>query len=542
MLMASLAQELTSSMRHLSRSSAAAAAAAGPAAAGPAAGGLQSTSSASGGQQAGGGGVGPSGGAGAFSWSGGATGETPSYSSSGATGRQRASFEVPLTSSYTGAGDASSSGSSGSSGSGGDAAGFAPRLQLVSHTSGPLKVAPPCRPDVLMVDVDTQQLVMQLEAYSKQQKRDSRQQQQYAAGLSRRTDSSDLASSIPSARSSRSNSLDLMGLVVQGPFGADGLASAAGNSSRTSPQQQQHQQAQAYTPRSSGISGQTSSPGAAAGTAAGTASGTAAAAAAGVLSRAGSASTVTEAAGGQWVGGVRPHPLHRRRPLPPAVCAALEGLCLLHKWGLEPGLDQQLVLLLQEQQGWGDADAPGGALMPGGHSSSSSSPLPPSPGAEAGCGRGRCAAAAVSSSYAAAGDEEAPAGAPQLLQWLSGLLVCLQGPAAGSPVLQGSGPCLTQEVLLSPRCHAAVIGLPATHCSNSGLQQQQQQREPERDYVNAGDGVDQPLSSLNGGQLGGGTGNGGGGTQGNKAGGGAAAVIGSNLLLWMSCPTLLASR
>jgi hypothetical protein len=509
MLMASLAQELTSSMRHLNRSQAQPHAAAAAAAARPA-GGLQPLSSTSGMQQAGGGG------GGAYSWSGGATGEYPitssssGFSSSGATGRQRASFDVSLAiSSHTGVVDASSSGSGGS---GSDAAGFAPRLQLVSHTSGPLKCILPCRPDVLMVDVDTQQLVAQLEAYSKQQRRDSRQQQQQYAGLSRRG-SSDLASSIPSTRSSRSNSLDLMGLVVQGSAGTEGLAGGGGvgSSSRTSPQQQQ---AQAHTPRSSGLTGQTPSPRSGA-----------AAAGAGALSRAGSVCTATEAAGGQWSGCCRPHPLHRRRVLPPAVSAALEGLCLLHKWGLEPGLDQQLVLLLQEQQGWGDAA--GVALMPGGHSSSSS-PLPPSPGAEAGCGLKRyadtTATAAVSSSHAddvVSGGGVAAASGLQALQWLAGLLVCLQGPAAGSPVLQATGPCLTQEVLLSPRCHAAVIGMPATHTSNSVQQQQQQ-----RDQLNAGYGVEQAPQTP------------------GRAGGDAVAVAVSstNLLLWMSCPTLLASR
>jgi hypothetical protein len=164
----------------------------------------------------------------------------------------------------------------------------------------------------------------------------------------------------------------------------------------------------------------------------------------------------------------------------PAVAAALQVLCLLHKWGLEPKLDQQLLLLLEQLQGFSAAAA--GELL----TQSSSTSLPLSPRAPI------TPAAAVSAAAPPAADAahwvdalQANVAAGQQVQLLAQLQVLLSGPAACSPVLQPGAPCLSQELLLSPNCHAAVIALPSAHSSNNSnsmrssdsIRQQQQQQQ-----------------------------------------------------------------
>jgi hypothetical protein len=80
---------------------------------------------------------------------------------------------------------------------------------------------------------------------------------------------------------------------------------------------------------------------------------------------------------------------------------------------------------------------------------------------------------------------QANVAAGQQVQLLAQLQVLLSGPAACSPVLQPGAPCLSQELLLSPNCHAAVIALPSAHSSNNSnsmrssdsIRQQQQQQQ-----------------------------------------------------------------
>lgn len=446
MLMASLAQELTSSMRHLSRAQAqphAPAAATGASAVSTSVAGQHTSTAAA---------------AGLYGLASNGYGQ---YHNSSVSGSKRASLDIPYSSSQA----ASSDGTKVSSSSGGvdTAGGFVPRLQLVHHT-GPLKPVPYGKQDVLLLDVNVQQLMLQLEAYSKQQKRENSRQRQQNTGS--RSNSIDIDSSTASARASRASSLDLLGLLQGGsPAGAEGCMSvgaSAANSSRTSPQQQQQQ----YAPRAGALAGQLHA-----------LQGTAAA-----MPRQGSVALAVGAAaeqgcmqGAAQAGvGTQQQLVHGRAVMVPAVAAALQGLCLLHKWGLEPQLDKQLVLLLGQLQGWPDSGL-GQLLMPSSSTPRSMSPTTPT-GPSAGAVATTAAAAAGMDTDMHSGTLPAEAQPLQLLMQLQHLL---EGPASGSPVLQAAAPCLTQEVLLSPRCHAAVIALPTAHSSGGftdrGSSQQQEE-------------------------------------------------------------------
>lgn len=502
MLMAALGQELTSSMRHLSRSAQA-----------------QQTQATSGVA------AGTAGAAGLSSS--GVT--TPQYSSSlsASGGQQRASLDVPIAGSQAASAD-------GAKGSSSEAAGFTPRLQLVRH-SGPIQAVPGSRPDVLMLDIDVQQLVAQLGAYSKQQRREksSRQRQQQAGSAFNRTSMDVDSHSTPSAsaRASRASSLDLVGLVQQGSQGSGevSLLASAAASTRTSPQQQM--------PAPVGIT-------------AGQMHAGHHAASAGMSRQASLASTVATAAGEQTAAqssaqaGMQERPVHARRAMVPAVAAALQGLCVLHKWGLEPKLDQQLLLLLQQLQGWPEPAAT--QLLT---QCSSSTLLPQSPttpstaravstaavGGFAGLaehislsGQGGGAAAVVAQPNADGAQE-------QLMQQLR--LHLLHGPAAGSPVLQAGAPCLSQEVLLSPCCNASVVTVPRVRSSAGGADSyhsQEQQHSGELQLAaGCGDGQAGGLSVAGDGQVIG---------SGRKPGGVAAGISNTNLMLLTACPSLLSAR
>jgi hypothetical protein len=181
----------------------------------------------------------------------------------------------------------------------------------------------------------------------------------------------------------------------------------------------------------------------------------------------------------------------------PAVAAALQGLCLLHKWGLEPKLDQQLLLLLEHLQGFNVAAA-GGLLT---QSSSTSLPLSPTtPSTPAAAVAAAAAPAAVHATHWV-DEQQASAAAGQQLQLLTQLQVLLCGPAAGSPVLQSGAPCLSQEVLLSPNHHAAVIALPSAH-SNSNSMHSRGNTHHRQQQVQAGPAsVDTQQSSIGGGDV-----------------------------------------
>jgi hypothetical protein len=374
MLMATLAQELTSSMRHLRRAQGQA----GGAGMLPAQ-QLQATAAAA--AAAGSSAPGAAAAAEAWGW------------------QSSAAGSVDLQ--WQASGDGRSGGCEGGQ--------FVPRLQLAPHSSGPLAVLPGQRPDVLLLDVDVQQLVAGMEAHTRQhqqQHRGSSRQRQAARQqsgllLGSRTSSFD-ADSIGtpmSARSSRANSLDLTG-----PFACLDSTAPAGVSSATSPQQQQQQQQQAMSP--------------------------AAAASDSTIG----AAPASHHHGGQPLQQCVGARLHSRTPQPPAIAAAVQGLCLLHRWGLEPRLDEQLLLLLLEHQGWG-----GGIVSSGGQE------VP-----------------------AATADARHGGSTHALIRLLMPLL---QDPAPGSPILCHIAPCLSQELLLSGHGAAAALNMPAAPLATA-LEQQ----------------------------------------------------------------------
>jgi len=508
MLMATLSQELTSSLRHLSRTQSHTPAAAAT--------------------------TGPS-----------STGYGQYHSSSSGSGSKRGSLDISATGAAAASGD-------GGSRVGTEAGGFTPRLQLVNHTTGPFKPLLHGRPDLLLLDIDVQQLIAQLDGYTKQQKRDSsrqqrQQQQQAAGGLTSRgsLDSESYHSSTPSARASRSSSLDLMGLLHGSSPGAE-VVSPAGHSppAPLHQQQQQQQQQQQRTPRTSGTV-------------------------------AADNSTDLQCRAAQLAGRYsqqqqqQQHPLHARAVLPPAVAAAVQGLCLLHRWGLKPLLDQQLVLLLQQQQG--SASAAGQALLgTASRSSSLNQPLSPvtpaastSPAAAVApemlplrysgadpAWNGTCPADTSGAAAAAAAAAVNCAEVWPQDELLVLLQQLLQGPAPGSPILQPSAPCLSQEALLSPGCGAAVVCLPSarTHSSTSGSRhavQQQQERGPQgREGCTVRGGLQAQLSAMGQQHAGGRAHHSAAASMqgGHQERGSAAAAGGHDLLLLRACPTLLSAR
>jgi hypothetical protein len=237
-------------------------------------------------------------------------------------------------------------------------------------------------------------------------------------------------------------------------------------------------------------------------------------------------------------------PVHARRAMVPAIAAALQGLCVLHKWGLEPKLDEQLLLLLQQLQGWPDPAR--SQLL----TQRSSSTLPPQSPTTPSTARAASTAAVagfaglketISPSVQGRGAAAAAArpgadGAQELfMQQLR--LHLQQGAAAGSPVLQAGAPCLSQEVLLSPCCSASVLTVPTVRSSAEGADscrsQKQQQSEEHQLVAEGGDGQARGLGGSGDGQVAG---------EGCNAGGAAAGVSSTNLMLLTACPSLLSAR
>jgi hypothetical protein len=373
---------------------------------------------------------------------------------------------------------------------------FVPRLQLVEHNSGPIRVLHSSRQDVLLLHINLQQLLQQLEAHTRQQQRTSsrqRQQQQQHAG-SRGSVSIDGESWLPSGVISRPGSLDLGSL--HGGMESVGVSPHA------------------YAAAAGG----------------GASLITTAAAAAGAsdagLSRQGSGhsshsqlSAVAEAflrAAVHMGGSQAPQQQQQRRQLAPAVALALQALCVLHRWGCDSALDDQLAAMLlgaglgaalplvlpQQQQ------QQGAALASAGLSARPSLDDYHAAAAAAGAvhsGRSRCRGMSPSGPEHEAVGASVLSGAPaspaasvnqqhlyqqqhslgsssgevqheqQLL--LHQLAQLLQDASHSGPQLLRCCPCLSQEVLLSGN-GAMVLALPAARpAAAAGMQQQPQQQQ-----------------------------------------------------------------
>jgi hypothetical protein len=394
-----------------------------------------------------------------------------------------------------------------SSSTGGNAAAaaahFMPRLQLVEHSTVPIRALHSSRRDVLLLDINLQQLMQQLEAHTRQQQQHQRitsrqrqQQQQHSGGRSSLSIDGD--SWLPSGAISRPGSFDLGSLP-------GGMESAA-----VSP----HAYAAA---------------GAAAAAAAGDAS----------LSRQGSGhswhsqlSGIAEGScrtGGnfpqqqqqQQLGGAA---LQQRRQLAPAVALALQALCVLHRWGCDSQLDDQLAAMLleaglaaaaplvqQQQQpsavpvGWSarpsvDEHNCIAAAVSGGEVCSSSRGTSPSGPEQAAAGASLLMCATTTPAAAAgkqlqaqhqqtsphvlhtapAANSSSSSSSGELQQeqlLLHQLAQLLQDAPRSGPQLLRCCPCLSQEVLLSSN-GGMVLSLPAARAGVVEEMQQQQQVAP----------------------------------------------------------------
>jgi hypothetical protein len=195
---------------------------------------------------------------------------------------------------------------------------FVPRLQLVQHNSGPIRALPNSRQDVLLLDINLQQLLLQLEAHTRQQQqRSSSRQRQHAGGRS--SLSIDGESWLPSGAISRPGSLDLSTSLQGGTEQA--YACSQANAAAAA--------AAAGAAADSGLSRQGS----------------------GVSSHShlSAVAEVSEfSAAPQHGAGSQQQQQQRSRQVAPAVSLALQALCVLHCWGCDSQLDEQLAAMLQE--------------------------------------------------------------------------------------------------------------------------------------------------------------------------------------------------
>jgi hypothetical protein len=387
------------------------------------------------------------------------------------------------------------------------AAQFIPRLQLVQHSSGPIRALNSSRKDVLLLDINLQQLLGQLEAHTRQQQQQQRassrqrqqQQQQHSGGRS--SLSIDGESWLPSGAISRPGSLDLGAMpggmesaaVSPHAYAAAGAAAAAAASDASL-----SRQGSGHSWHSSQLSGIAEGSG----------------------RNPQHTSSNTAHHKQQYFGGAV---MQQRRQLAPAVALALQALCVLHRWGCDSQLDDQLAALLleaglvaaaplvqpqqQQQQlstmpaGWSarpsidEHNSTAEAVLGGDVCSSSSRGMSPSGPEQAAAGASLLVGSPTSPAAAAGRQQRqfqhqqrsphAPDTAmtatsrgelhqEQLL--LHQLAQLLQDAQRSGPQLLRCCPCLSQEVLLSSN-GAVALSLPAARAAASADVQQQQQQQ-----------------------------------------------------------------